>query len=582
MAEATGAAPRAWWLDLRWLTAVVVSVTATSILLGLLGPEPRIVVSRETTFITSPLRADGLPDYATHVLDRMGRGTPPGENAAAAVLQATWPMGLDATGLAAVCRELGLSGVPPDVAPLAWADADGNLKGRVAEFLATRRPVPSGPGSLPDPARLAGDVIDRSWAEPWRADDCPPLAAWAGDNSPALDLVVAGAARPRSVMPPAELLVARPGAALVPMSFDDLTALRNIARSLAARAMLRLGEGRTAAAWRDVHALHRLARLIVPPGRDDFLVAHLVSVALGSVANAATLQVLQAPKLSPEDAATIRHDLEALPPRADAGSAVAMERLLPLEVVVSLATTHGGDRARVLTSVLSAVEADWTFHTSLDLNVLLRAVNDFHDRVAAAVRLTDRVARDRAFDAIDASIAAGVRRPTGWRRWARVLRLATNRTARSEDVAARTIAMMLSSTQAAADAFDRARGEFALLRVAAALADFRARGLGGPLAPYPQRLDELVPAVLAELPCDPFSGDPLTYDRRGDGYLLYAVGVNGVDDAGTSGDVVRGEWVLHDPSASRPPHGLDTVIRLPTPRCGLPPSDEPAPPRRGR
>ncbi|GMU23323.1 MAG: hypothetical protein AMXMBFR13_34020 [Phycisphaerae bacterium] len=50
---------------------------------------------------------------------------------------------------------------------------------------------------------------------------------------------------------------------------------------------------------------------------------------------------------------------------------------------------------------------------------------------------------------------------------------------------------------------------------------------------YPDRLDQLVPDLLPELPADPFSGQPLCYRKTDDGgFLLYSVGENGVDDGG--------------------------------------------------
>ena len=44
--------------------------------------------------------------------------------------------------------------------------------------------------------------------------------------------------------------------------------------------------------------------------------------------------------------------------------------------------------------------------------------------------------------------------------------------------------------------------------------------------------ESLVPDYLAAVPIDPYSGRPLVYRRTGDGYLLYSVGLDGVDDGG--------------------------------------------------
>jgi hypothetical protein len=53
-------------------------------------------------------------------------------------------------------------------------------------------------------------------------------------------------------------------------------------------------------------------------------------------------------------------------------------------------------------------------------------------------------------------------------------------------------------------------------------------------ARYPEKLDELVPAILPSVPKDPFDpAHPLRYRKDGDAkYLLYSVGYDGTDDGG--------------------------------------------------
>ena len=54
-------------------------------------------------------------------------------------------------------------------------------------------------------------------------------------------------------------------------------------------------------------------------------------------------------------------------------------------------------------------------------------------------------------------------------------------------------------------------------------------------AHYPEKLDELRGKYLQEVPSDPFGADtPLIYRRKGESYLLYSVGPNGVDDGGVT------------------------------------------------
>jgi hypothetical protein len=53
---------------------------------------------------------------------------------------------------------------------------------------------------------------------------------------------------------------------------------------------------------------------------------------------------------------------------------------------------------------------------------------------------------------------------------------------------------------------------------------------------FPGQLDQLVPEFLPEVPQDPFTGEPLRYLIEEDGYVVYSVGSDGVDDGGKSDD----------------------------------------------
>jgi hypothetical protein len=51
---------------------------------------------------------------------------------------------------------------------------------------------------------------------------------------------------------------------------------------------------------------------------------------------------------------------------------------------------------------------------------------------------------------------------------------------------------------------------------------------------YPENLKALVPAILKEVPTDPFTGKPLVYRREGEGFIVYSLGSNLKDDGGRS------------------------------------------------
>ena len=70
-----------------------------------------------------------------------------------------------------------------------------------------------------------------------------------------------------------------------------------------------------------------------------------------------------------------------------------------------------------------------------------------------------------------------------------------------------------------------------LARTAAALEAFY-RDRFGEEQRFPAGLAELVPEYLDSLPMDPYAGQPLRYSRLDEGYRLYSIGRNRVDDGG--------------------------------------------------
>ncbi|MCI0492137.1 MAG: hypothetical protein L0Z07_04280, partial [Planctomycetes bacterium] len=145
---------------------------------------------------------------------------------------------------------------------------------------------------------------------------------------------------------------------------------------------------------------------------------------------------------------------------------------------------------------------------------------------------------------------------------------------RSKLVSAKMLAMCLPPVSAATDVEDRANCTIELTRLAAALAVYRAEH-----GAYPEKLDELAPGVLGELPVDLYNAKPFVYKRTDDGYLLYSAGENGTDDGGSheQWEILEGRSLndLDDAEAEklRPkiPAGTDDIsIRVPRPPFALP------------
>jgi hypothetical protein len=534
------------WRDIRWIFAATLAALLGWLAWNLFGPEPPIVVSRATTFITEPPAADGLPDYVAAALALAGPAPPPEDNAAAGLLQTLWPMSIESGHLPAVCKALGIPHEPP-AQPLRSPTQDAA-------------------------AGITEDMYLASYEGPWTAGDLPAVDAWMQANGAAIDRVVAAADRPRYWLPSPSLLTAGPQM-LIGILLPDIQELRGASRLLFSRAMWHLGGNRPAEAWRDIRAAYRLGRLLASPeSGPSCVVTHLVAIAISASADAAARQLLATPDLPADLLADVRRDLDALAALPAPADGAAFERLGGIDALVWLARREPGGRGARANALTMYGGPDffpfgWLLLTSLDWNVVLERMNAAYDELDAACGLPTHDARRTALDrqrqqAIDRASAPW---RSSWTAAGHVLLLGSNRGQRSVVVGDTLLAMLLPALSGWSDAMARGRAQFDLTRTAAALAAWRAdRDSGRP--EYPERLDELVPRYLAGAPSDPFAGKPFIYERRGDGYLLYSVGSNAVDDGGDhfSGEIMNGEW--QETRQEIDSKHSDVVVRMPMPK----------------
>ena len=95
-----------------------------------------------------------------------------------------------------------------------------------------------------------------------------------------------------------------------------LQGCRELASALICRAMRRLVDGDFDAAWNDILACHRLARLL---GRGGKLIELLVGIAIDRIAEKADVLFVEHAKLTSNHALACLHDLRHLP-QSQAGS----------------------------------------------------------------------------------------------------------------------------------------------------------------------------------------------------------------------------------------------------------------------
>lgn len=524
------------------------------------GPNPPITISRETTYIVAPLDADGLPDYERYLLDRYRHGIDPKQNAAIDILPILGPREFGPGEYELVCQELKLdpkARLADSLVPV----NDWSNKKHLEQWLQQQgyRDASLADGQL---------LVEQIQFRPWISVQAPPIADWLKKNETSLNLLVVAADKPQFYLPSPSLLDDR-REMLLHMLLPHATTVRQAAHSLTTRAMWNLGEGRLDQAWRDLHAVFRLARLMA---QGHTLVEKLCGINLQRDASRATLALLDDERLRIPLAHKIHRELKKYPDfdgMVDCGD--HDERILLLDTIVTNSHTGLG-----LFRLLSDVGDPRTWHDSLfcsisiDWNPALRNANKWCDRLTTAGRAPTSKERSAALKSFgddvgesEFTVRGGFPIFHGW----------FSQSVRSRWAADGMIPMLFPALDLLVAIEDRANSELDLLRLAAALAVYRAEKRS-----YPESLRDLVPSVLTRLPVDRDNQKQFRYRPHGNGYLLYSVGLNGEDDDGDNEIYGRIAGRLQDDmpdsdpqkSARIPPDSDDYSIRVPTPTFALP------------
>lgn len=542
-------------MRIKYLLVVAVVIAVGVPLLQLFAADSEVLISKETTYISGPLAEDGLPNYALAIIESQREGVTRENNGARLFWQAIGPVSVDPDQFDLLCDELG---VDDATAEYLVDVASEETVGRLAKWLEQResndQPGESEAGATPEElTEQARELLNNVSAQPWTSAQLPPVAEWLAENEAVLDLLVEASSKPRFYSPPPNVL-ADPNTPVFEMLLPHAQEARSAVRSLSARAMNRVAERHHEDAWQDILACWRFG---VHIGKGPVIVEKLVGMAFRNVAKNCTIALLQADGLTEELASRILNDLHSQPNAVGIGESLDQaERLSFLDNALRQVTDRlGGIVGEDGEKISFAAPA-------VDPNATLRIGNHWYDRLVKAAAISDMQGRRKAVLEVEADLeqlAEGIKSKT--------ISAFFSRTKRSEMIGEILVSLMLPATSAAIRAEDRDSTSMTLVRLAAALAVHRARA-----GEYPASLDDLIPAVLAEVPLDPYNNQPLVYERRENGYLLYSVFENEADDGGTdfSGAIADGEWAPQGERAAANLDQSDLVIRSPSPALELP------------
>lgn len=487
-----------------------------------------IVVSKETTRIDGPRREDGRIDYLAAVNRRLSAGVTP-ENNAAAVLYQVVRMEFDEALRRKFFDRLGVE--PP---------AEDDL------FVSPAELAP--PEAAAEPEKFAefigrfSDQLQTAHEQPWSAMNRPELAAWLKANEKQLAKVAEGMKRSRYYMP---LVADDDSYMMVAVLLPGLAPTRDVGRAFAARAMLRLGQGKTDEARADLLSAHRLARHV---GTGPTLIEALVGIAIDRLAISGDVALAHSGDLSADEARAYAAQLAKLPRVTDMVAKIDVgERYMFLDSVSTLAVEGPGalteltgsdeTTSETLTNLLGKKLIDW--------NEPLRIGNQWYDRMVAAGRITPYQKKIEAMDAFDEDLDKLVEQARDPLSLAR--RFFFSGKSPGQVAGAQMgnilISLLLPAVRAAVVAEDQQVEQFQLAQLALLLAAYHAEHDA-----YPAALDDLAPKYVEKLPRDVFTGDELKYRRTDGGYVLYSVGPNRTDDGGTkSPNTMAGDIVVATP-----------------------------------
>ena len=266
----------------------------------------------------------------------------------------------------------------------------------------------------------------------------------------------------------------------------DFASIKRCAQLLNLGVVLHANEGDNEAAVQDIHDGLRLANSL---RREPALISYLVRVACNALTVSGLEQALNRTTFTDEQLKELDEAFTAVAADLDLAEVIITERCFNLEGVRDPLQTGGSGPGGIVLR-LPGIQGRGL------LDIL-----DYTDDCVEAARLplTERVARFRDIDKELEELSA----------LHLMIKLLAPRMRRFAELDLRVRAHLdLAKTALAAERYRLAVGN------------------------VPSELAELVPTYLDEVPIDPFDARAIRYERADDGYVLYSIAEDGVDNGG--------------------------------------------------
>jgi hypothetical protein len=471
-------------------------------------PKLAVTISKETTFITEPLAADGYPDYEL-VMERAARQGVTAKNNAVVLLMRALGPGLGEDEEAdEVYEKLELE--PLETDKLHYFEKWQDYVERLPE---DKLPPPN---EL-DPPQLGGASVYEGQVRlrlqqpsaPWKRAQYPQMSAWLDQNAAPLDKLHEIGKHTHFYSPKSK-------------TYDlfSYAQLKEYCTAIARRALRDGGEERWDAAWAGVSNLLILAQRFneVPDRSEQEAAAEIYRIGFDT-AQALALD-------SRVDAARLRRWSDEVNQRTITSTQRCFtwhERLQELHDMVRLAKSE--KRPDYIAWNNPPWHLAYTLHEAYDFNQALRQINAHYERIDKGYQDLQRgkPASLYALNGEDFDFHEFFRNPI-----AQLGMLKATKEQRTELL----VKLRLPTPQfTLIDTFEHelsSRAWWDLTRLHMALELYRREH-----GKYPKELSALTPKFIAQVPLDLFTDEkPFCYRTNGRGFLLYSVGHDGKDSNG--------------------------------------------------
>jgi hypothetical protein len=479
-----------------------------------------VSVSKDTTRITKPLKENGEVDYVAAVRQMRTEEVTPENNLVVTIYRAMGPSRIfdDEKDAQDFAEQLGIKPLPTESdyykypSEVAGIKVLGGFRNKAEEELFEE---------IWEQYRLAA-------TKPWTADEFPIVAKLLTANEQHIQSVVAHVQKHDNFYSP--LVGVSDDQPLLAWwdNFEVTSSLRELAGAISARAMYRLGKGNVDGAWKDTIACFRFSRAASPAISET---EELIRSSLDRKAIKCAAAVANHGDLTRAQAQQFLADLASLPEFSNVAECLDQyERWATLQMLARVGRVGEAvlpdlygvkdsseyDRIGQLMGALRRKTESW--------DGVMRKANAFYNKAVEAVRPAK----------YDDRIAAVTK-----------CRIETNAALRADQItkgdkdelesyiALGLLNMLGPSLETIENIVfleEVQHMQMDLAKLTIAMSAYHTEH-----EKYPEKLDLLVPLLIDAVPIDRFTGKPLVYLRKNDGYLFYSLGRNARDDHGLWG-----------------------------------------------